>query len=158
MIDEKAYNKEVGERLYKIRRVLKLTQEEIAAKVGMSVEEYRSYENGEEALTISQVMDIAELAPLVDRGYIIQGRTSYDYYIEAALKKIPKEEMQKIKVELGVTPENINHLSEDTLVEYNMRLYKYGTKHVNDKDLREIEPIMVFTQMFEQLAKEAMEA
>lgn len=157
MIDAAKYNKEVGERLRKIRAVLNLTPAEIAEKIGMTIDEYLKYEKGEDSLVISQVMTIAELSPMIDRGYIIEGRMSYDFYIEAAMKKIPKDEMQKLLDEFGITTTNLETMSEEDIVKYNMKLYEYGVKHINDEDLREVPSINIFTQMFEQRAKTALE-
>lgn len=53
--------KEIGLRLAELREIREMTQEEVASRLGISLDEYLAYENGERDFSISFMYNVAKI-------------------------------------------------------------------------------------------------
>lgn len=72
---ESELNKEIGERLQRIREGLGCTQEDFAEAIGVSVNYYRKLEYGQNALTIARLVSLKKQKE-VDLNFLLTGERS----------------------------------------------------------------------------------
>ena len=62
--DMNEYIKQISDRIRELRDILDLTADEVASGVGVSVEEYLAYENGEKEIPISLLYKVAAMVEM----------------------------------------------------------------------------------------------
>lgn len=53
--------KQVGKRIFYLREALDMNQEQVASAIGMSIEEYNHYENGDKDIPVSMIYSVAAI-------------------------------------------------------------------------------------------------
>ena len=77
--------KDMGERIYKRRKALKLTQEELAEQVGVSTQMISNLELGKKAIRPENLIKISTVLD-ISCDYILKGIDSQNLYLELAEK------------------------------------------------------------------------
>jgi len=75
----------MGERIYKRRKALKLTQEELAEQVGVSTQMISNLELGKKAIRPENLIKISTVLD-ISCDYILKGIDSQNLYLELAEK------------------------------------------------------------------------
>ena len=80
------YIKQISDRIRELRDILDLTAEEVSSNIGVSVEEYLAYENGEKEIPISLLYKVAGVFK-VDPTVLMTGDVPRmeDYTVEEAV-------------------------------------------------------------------------
>jgi len=144
--------KEMGIRLRKYRLRNKLTQEELANAMGVSLSQYQKYENGE------CIIDTGFEAINESIDYIVRGLHSVDMLVDRALMIMPDREYKINKVQLAKYTvdifskapadeyEQIKILDEfKDFEEYYIMLVNYALRHLDKIPQRICEGPHIYT-------------
>ncbi len=88
------YRIEMGIRLKKKRKMIKLTQEQMAEKLDISVKHYGGVERGQAGLSIENLIEVCNILG-TDLNYLILGESEKEDYLPQKIKELyfscPKE-------------------------------------------------------------------
>lgn len=151
-------NKEIGERLRKIRIATKLTKEQMAEALQVSVETYNGFEEGTGDLCVSHICALYDISPLADPDYILTGKASADIYIDVAFQTMPDDMRCLFSEKLNKYLERDDVSDINKVLTWFSDLIKYGREHIKDKRIRECKQFFLFTYLLEnRLAASASE-
>jgi len=153
--------KEMGLRLKKYRHYKKLTQEELAEAMGVSLIQYQMYERGE------CIIDTGFEAIDESIDYIIRGIHSADMLVDRALMIMPDREFEINIVQLGKYTQDIFGEAPDSdseiirrldeyqdFNEYYIMLVNYALRHLDRMPVREFEGPHIYTLLAASLYAE----
>lgn len=88
------YKIEMGIRLKKKRKMIKLTQEQLAEKLNVSVKHYGGVERGQAGLSIENLIEVCNILD-TDLNYLILGENEKEDYLPEKIRELyfscPKE-------------------------------------------------------------------
>jgi len=88
------YRIEMGIRLKKKRKMIKLTQEQMAEKLNVSVKHYGGVERGQAGLSMENLIEVCNILD-TDLNYLILGENEKEDYLPDKIKELyfscPKE-------------------------------------------------------------------
>ena len=91
---------EIGDRLRERRRQMGMTQEDVAALLGISVTYYGEIERGKRQLSVSRILNIYEKLDL-DPTYLLTGEQITGKALYEVMKDCPKEKEPILEQILG---------------------------------------------------------
>ena len=86
-----------GERLRKLRKNKKLTQQEVASEIGISVDTIRKLEQGKRMPSVA-VVDLLRGYYGTTADYIISGVTNQTAEFDEVLSSVPRDKRAKIEI------------------------------------------------------------
>jgi transcriptional regulator with XRE-family HTH domain len=92
VMDKEAINKATGKYLQEVRKTLKISQEDLANKIGLTRTSIVNIEKGRQSLTVENLYKISEVFGISPVNLIIKGEgESVDIVLLAKIKSIEKE-------------------------------------------------------------------
>jgi transcriptional regulator with XRE-family HTH domain len=92
VMNKEAINKATGKYLQEIRKTLKISQEDLADKIGLTRTSIVNIEKGRQSLTVENLYKISEVFGISPVNLIIKGEgESVDIVLLAKIKSIEKE-------------------------------------------------------------------